>query len=509
MGSAACILYNIFGLQRGRGILGRVEANGKRVWRTQGRPRLDDFLAHLSGQEAVGGIPGTAGGTPGWCGWVAVDLDEATGEAVEAFVAAAWDKEIPVYPSRGLRRGWRLWLFLDRPVLQRRAWAIARRLGEMAEQAGLGRAEIFPSSPDAGQGKGVFLPYHHEYRGNPLLWPNLSGPIPIDRLGQLKRVNVQRVALARKQLENLCERVRQAAPGSRHDTLVRAARAAFGLPLPADQVENALRAAAHECGLPEADDPEEVERVLAWAREHGKKQPLRERVNRPRLDPPDPRHPLFAGRKGRSIYLVLRGWWEAYQQYGYSEGGSPTLQLSFRQLALASCVSLPTLSEVVKNLGKAGLLSGVWSGNPDQGTVWQIRPEVWPGGQNGGPEARPLWSRLGLGLGAGLVYWAMDQGASTLREIAERVQMHRESVRRLVRKLERSLGEREKWGENLQGAEERARHGWYQRKIAYALDRTLYREALSRPQRNSEETPAPDSGVELPQAALRAPPAMA
>lgn len=155
------------------------------------------------------------------------------------------------------------------------------------------------------------------------------------------------------------------------------------------------------------------------------------------------------------------------------------------------------------------MLSGVWSGNPDQGTVWQIRPEVWPGGQNGGPEARPLWSRLGLGLGAGLVYWAMDQGASTLREIAERVQMHRESVRRLVRKLERSLGEREKWGENLQGAEERARHGWYQRKIAYALDRTLYREALSRPQRNSEETPAPDSGVELPQAALRAPPAMA
>ena len=310
-----------------------------------------------------------------------------------------WGKGVPAYASTGLTRGFRLYLFFKRPTGQRRAHAIARRLAALAQEAGLGRTEVFPSSPEAGRGKAVFLPYFGYLTpsgGNPLLYPDLT-PVPLERLPRLKRLDPDRNALARLRLEGIYRRIAQAPKGERHNTLARLAPLAFTLG-PEEKVAEGLRKAAAQAGLPDTD-PDEVERVLAWARERAKKGGRREGEGRPRLLPPDPKHPLFRGRAGQSRYLVLRAIWQVYTAHGWSQDGRPKVQLSYRQIAEGASLSLQTTFKAVKALKEAGVLEGAWSGQAEHGTVWSLDPTAWPGGEEG-PEARPLWSPSGLGLTA-------------------------------------------------------------------------------------------------------------
>jgi hypothetical protein len=332
------LLHNAFPLQRGRGISGKIIPDvGKRlskeVLSTPRRPGLDEVADHLRGLRATGGLPGTAVGSRGQVSWVAVDLDEAEPGPLEAFPEDLWGKGVPAYASTGLTRGFRLYLFFKRPTGQRRAHAIAWRLAALAQEAGLGRAEVFPSSPEAGRGKALFLPYFGYLTpggGNPLLYPDLT-PVPLERLPRLKRLDPDRNALARLRLEGIYRRIAQAPKGERHNTLARLAPLAFTLG-PEEKVAEGLRKAAAQAGLPDTD-PDEVERVLAWARERAKKGGRREEKERPRLLPPDPKHPLFRGRAGQSRYLALRAIWQVYTAHGWAQDGRPKVQLSYRQIA--------------------------------------------------------------------------------------------------------------------------------------------------------------------------------
>jgi hypothetical protein len=516
------LLHNAFPLQRGRGISGKIIPNvgkglSKEVLSTPRRPGLDEVADHLRGLRATGGLPGTAVGSRGQVSWVAVDLDEAEPGPLEAFLEDLWGKGIPAYASTGLTRGFRLYLFFKRPTGQRRAHAIARRLAALAQEAGLGRAEVFPSSPEAGRGKALFLPYFGYLTpsgGNPLLYPDLT-PVPLERLPRLKRLDPDRNALSRLRLEGIYRRIAQAPKGERHNTLARLAPLAFTLG-PEEKVAEGLRKAAAQAGLPDTD-PDEVERVLEWARERAKKGGRREGERRPRLLPPDPKHPLFRGRAGQSRYLALRAIWQVYTAHGWAQDGRPKVQLSYRQIAEGASLSLQTAFKAVKALKEAGVLEGAWSGQAEHGTVWTLDPTAWPGGEEG-PEARPLWSPSGLGLTAAQVFRAVNEGVPPRpRDLMEATGRSRDAVRRALKRLTALFGPPEKWNvADLEEAEASARARWNRRRLLFAWERALYRERLGRRGEGGEERekrpPEPEEGKPARsaqvggKAATRAPP---
>lgn len=460
----------------------------KRVRSRTGRPRLTHYVRHLSGEEAVGGVPGTASGEAGWCRWIALDLDEAEWDALGPVVSEWWSQGIYAYPSRGLTRGWRLWLFLSRPVSQGRAFRIAKRLREILEAKGLGPVEAFPSSPEPGRGQKTLIPY---YGGrNPLLHPLTLEPIPPSALRRLKRVRVTRLGLSRKHLAALAEEVRTARPGERHDKLLRAALKAFSLGLPEGEVESSLRAAAAEAGLPEEEDPQEVDRILSWAKRQAaaRKRPRR---TKPKLLPPDLKNPLFRGRRGLSLYLLLTSIWKLYTEYGYEEDGVPKIQASYRQLAELAGLSLDTTRRHLKLLKEIGVLEGTWCKEPDQGTVWTLHLERWPGG-DGEPALtpRPAWSWSALGPSAGAVYEGAKAGLS-VGEIARATGLHRETVRRALKRLRAHLGEAN-WDEALEAYEEAfAKPLWEKRRKEHALERARWLEKWGEKERTPIQATAP------------------
>ena len=494
-------LHNAFPLQRGRGLSGKIlpdvgKGFSKEVLSLPRRPGLDEMADHLRGLRAAGGLPGTAEGRRGLVSWVAVDLDEAEPGPLEAFLEDLWERGIPVYASTGLTRGFRLYLFFRRPAGQGRAHAIARRLAALAEEAGLGRAEPFPSSPEPGRGKGVFLPYFGHLTpsgGNPLLYPDLT-PVPLERLPSLRRLDPERNPLARLRLEAIYRRVAQAPRGERHTTLVRLAPLAFTLG-PEEEVAEGLRQAAQEAGLPDGD-PDEVERVLEWARRRARERRRTEKASRPPLPPPDPANPLFRGGAGRSRYLVLRALWEVYQRHGYGKD-APRVQLSYRQIAERASLSLQTTFKAVKALKEAGVLEGAWSGQAEHGTEWTISLEAWPGGKEG-PEARPLWSPSGLGVSAGQVYRAVLEGVRPRpKDLAQATGLHRDTARRALKRLVAVLGPPERWLEaDLEAAERPARERWRRRRLLFAWERALYREGLGRGGEEAEKPEKPEKGEE-------------
>lgn len=470
----AAYLYNALPLQAAGFLVAEVHTTGKRVRSRPGRPGLLRYAKHLSGEEAVGGIPGTAGGEAGWVRWIALDLDRAEWEDLAPVLEEWWEKGLYAYPSRGLTRGWRLWLWLSRPVSQGRAFRLAMGLKRLLEERGLGPVEAFPSSPDPGRGQRTLLPY---FGGrNPLLHPKSLEPIPLAALPRARRVDPGRVGVRRKRLEAMAEEVRRAPKGTRHHVLLQASLKGFALGLSPRTVEEVLRKAALEAGLPEGDDPEEVERILSWARAKAKKPTSR---GKPHLPPPDLKRPIFRGRRGLSLYLLLGGFWRLYQLHGYEEDGKPRVQASFRQLAEAAGLSLDTTRRHLKRLRESGVLEGTWTGEPDQGTVWTVHLEAWPGGEKAALLPSPAWSWGALGPAAGAVYGERRKGKRKVKEIAEATGLHRETVRRALKRLEKVLGPEAGWEEALEAYEKEAVKGWERRRDEHALQRAAWLEALA------------------------------
>jgi hypothetical protein len=252
-------------------------------------------------------------------------------------------------------------------------------------------------------------------------------------------------------------------------------------------VAEGLRKAAAQAGLPDTD-PDEVERVLEWARERAKKGGRREGEGRVRLLPPDPKHPLFRGRAGQSRYLALRAIWQVYTAHGWAQDGRPKVQLSYRQIAEGASLSLQTAFKAVKALKEAGVLEGAWSGQAEHGTVWTLDPAAWPGGEEG-PEARPLWSPSGLGLTAGQVFRAVNEGVPPRpRDLMEATGRSRDAVRRALKRLTALFGPPESWKvADLEEAEASARARWNRRRLLFAWERALYRERLGRRGEGGEE----------------------
>lgn len=298
-------LYNTFPIQEGSFILGEVTPEGKRVTSINGFPWVEEYARHLEGHVALGGIPGSGGGSG--VAWIALDLDEAEEAPLKAFLEEAWRMGLPLYPSRGLTRGWRIWVFLRRPVPQGVAYREAKRIAALAR--GLGRVEVFPSREEGGQR--VFLPY---FGGrNPVFWPDLSGPIPLETLARrVKRLDLE----GRERLTKLAKKATAAPAGSRHPTLLGVGLQAFALDLPRQEVWETLVEAAQGNGL-WAEDREEVERLLAWCEVHARRQ-----EGTP-LPLPDPRSPLLKGRPG--VWQVARAFAVLYHLHGYVVEGKPTL----------------------------------------------------------------------------------------------------------------------------------------------------------------------------------------
>jgi hypothetical protein len=391
-------------------------------------------------------------------------------------------------------------------------------LGRPGPGGGPGEDGGLPLFPGGGAGQGPLPPLlrlPEPFRGgNPLLYPDLT-PVPLERLPRLKRLDPDRNALARLRLEGIYRRIAQAPKGERHNTLARLAPLAFTLG-PEEKVAEGLRKAAAQAGLPDTD-PDEVERVLAWARERAKKGGRREGEGRPRLLPPDPKHPLFRGRAGQSRYLALRAIWQVYTAHGWAQDGRPKVQLSYRQIAEGASLSLQTAFKAVKALKEAGVLEGAWSGQAEHGTVWTLDPAAWPGGEEG-PEARPLWSPSGLGLTAAQVFRAVNEGVPPRpRDLMEATGRSRDAVRRALKRLTALFGPPERWEvADLEQAEASARARWNRRRLLFAWERALYRERLGRRGEGGEERekrpPEPEEGKPVQSAqvgenaATRAPP---
>jgi hypothetical protein len=516
------LLHNAFPLQRGRGISGKIipdvgKGLSKEVLSTPRRPGLDEVADHLRGLRATGGLPGTAVGSRGQVSWVAVDLDEAEPGPLEAFLEDLWGKGIPAYASTGLTRGFRVYLFFKRPTGQRRAHAIARRLAALAQEAGLGRAEVFPSSPEAGRGKALFLPYFGYLTpsgGNPLLYPDLT-PVPLERLPRLKRLDPDRNALSRLRLEGIYRRIAQAPKGERHNTLARLAPLAFTLG-PEEKVAEGLRKAAAQAGLPDTD-PDEVERVLEWARERAKKGGRREGEGRPRLLPPDPKHPLFRGRAGQSRYLALRAIWQVYTAHGWAQDGRPKVQLSYRQIAEGG---LPEPADRLQ--GGEGPEGG---GGPGGGVVRAggARHGLDPGPRRlarrgGRPRGQAPLVPLGAGPDGGPGVPGRERGGAPQAPGPDgghgAFPGRRPAGPQAPHRPLRPPGEVEV--ADLEEAEASARARWNRRRLLFAWERALYRERLGRRGEGGEERekrpPEPEEGKPARsaqvggKAATRAPP---
>lgn len=113
-------------------------------------------------------------------------------------------------------------------------------------------------------------------------------------------------ARAKKLLQAHHDTVASAGDGSRHETLKRAARALGGYVaggyLEAHEVEDALRAAAEVCGLPDGEAAD----VIRWGLDKGAEKPLE------LPDRGDPQITLLSGKRPRSrasrIHARMRGW---------------------------------------------------------------------------------------------------------------------------------------------------------------------------------------------------------
>lgn len=493
------LLYNTFPLQKSQGIKGQLVGKTKRVYTIKRRPYLAEYNAHWEGRFLVGGIPGSARGEPGWVDFGSLDLDELdpSKEPLLREVIGWLHKEgIPVYPSRGLTRGCRLWILFDGPTPQREAYRFLLWLKRILEAKGLGRVEIFPSAPKGG--KSTFLPY---YGGiNPLLTPDLQRPIPPYDLPKLKRFRLGLFVSRYLRLREISERIAQAPRGTRHNTLLAEGLKAYALGLPKALVRKYLQEGAKASGLL-SEDEKEVDRLLTWLEDHAtprERKPLN-------LGPLDLEAPLFAGRRGRSRYLILKTLLLLAEREGrkgmatLEEGGKPEevvrVMASYRRIAYLSGVSLKTTHEVLNELKDMRLLEGYWDMVPERGTVWTIPLERLPfaegakGAESLGLtlETLPLLSPQGLGFIRGQAFLKLLEGGfGRTRDLALSLGISTDSARRALHGISRrfSLGHYRKWLEGglpkelLERALRDLEAAQAKRYMDYAEGRAIYREAI-------------------------------